>query len=229
VSIVGLIVLMFAAGISTVGITHQAGWLLTSPHALVVSRADLGWKSGSTLTQLALGFHNYESAYGALPSNVGDPPLHSWQAKMLPFVGQRVDAIDFSRSWDDPRNTAAMRGVVSVYLNPRVGVIRDARGYALSHHVGNVHVFGVGGPQTFDDVPGGLSQTMMAGEVASGFKPWGDPSNLRDPLLPFDGSPRAFGSPEGGGANVLMMDGSVKFVSDHADPKVLRVLSGVRD
>ena len=31
------------------------------------------------------------------------------------------------------------------------------------------------------DITDGTSNTMMAGEVAVGFKPWGDPSNVRDP------------------------------------------------
>jgi hypothetical protein len=234
-SVVGVIVVMFASGIATVGVVHQAGWLLSSTRTLVVDRPNLGneYTGGdlkNSLKQIGLAVHNYEGANGALP---GDGlkegwTTQSWLTVIMPFGPYSMAGIDYRYAWDDARNTARFKSVIPHYLNPGINVIRDPNGYALSHIAGNVHIFGRGRSLRFDEI-GDLSQTMMAGEVASGFKPWGDPTNLRDPSRPFDGSPQAFGSPSGGGATVLMMDGSVKFVSDRADPKILRSLSGVRD
>ncbi|MDB5352750.1 MAG: hypothetical protein JWN86_3997 [Planctomycetota bacterium] len=234
-SIVGVIVVMFASGIATVGVAHQAGWLLSSTRMLVVNRPNLGGEySGgdvkNNLKLIALAVHNYEGANGALP---GDGlkegwTTHSWLTVIMPFGHYGMASVDYGYAWNDARNTALFKSVIPDYLNPRINVLRDPDGYALSHISGNIHIFGRGRSLRFDEI-GDLSQTMMAGEVASGFKPWGDPKNLRDPSRPFDGSPQAFGSPSGGGATVLMMDGSVKFVSDRADPKVLRALSGAID
>ena len=38
----------------------------------------------------------------------------------------------------------------------------------------------------------------MAGEVAGDFKPWGDPTNWRDPALGINRSPEGFGGPLSG-------------------------------
>src|SRR5262245_24887849 len=104
--------------------------------------------------------------------------------------------------WNDPRNSACFKGVVPIYLNPEVRVIRSPEGYALSHYAGNIHVLGpdralrrVGR----DDA----ANTILAGEVADGFKPWGDPTNLRDPGLGVNKVSGGFGGPSGSGANFL--------------------------
>jgi hypothetical protein len=177
--------------------------------------------------QIALAVHNYAYANDGLP---GDLPSEgrgwqSWQTVIGGFMPFYLGDIDFDRAWDDPHNSPQFKGFIDQYLNPKATVLRDDRGFAVSHIAGNIHVFGQGRSLRMNEV-GDLSQTMMAGEVESGFKCWGDPSNLRDPGRPFDGSPEAFGSPSGGGAMVVMMDGSVKFISDRADPKVLRALTG---
>lgn len=228
-SIVGVVVLMFAAGIATVGMTHQTAWLMTSKRPLTDAHPD-HFGGGSrqvewNLKMIALAVSNYASAHEALP---GDRPqegqgFQSWQTVIMGYLPYYAD-IDFDRPYDDPKNSAKFKGFIHDYLNPSATVLRDERGFALSHFAGNVYVFGQGRSMKLTDF--NRSQTMMAGEVASGFKCWGDPTNLRDPERPFDGSPQAFGSPSGGGATVLMMDGSVKFISDRADPKILRALSG---
>lgn len=68
----------------------------------------------------------------------------------------------------------------------------------------------------------------MAGEVAEGFKPWGDPTNLRDPGLGVHTMPGGFGNPTESGANFLFMDGSVRFFRDTTSREVLRRLSKPR-
>ncbi|WP_406697272.1 H-X9-DG-CTERM domain-containing protein [Singulisphaera sp. Ch08] len=69
------------------------------------------------------------------------------------------------------------------------------------------------------------AHTILAGEVAEGFKPWGDPTNLRDAGLGVNQAPGGFGGPSGAGANLLFMDGSVQFFSNTTSPLVFRRLS----
>ena len=231
-SIVSVVMLMFAAGIATVGVTHQTAWLLTSKRPLLEPHARLYHdpEFEMNLKVTALAVHNYASAYdNDLPGGRSSEghALQSWQTLIAGFIPFNPGEIDLNSAWDAPRNAPHFRGFVSTYINPKARVLRDARGFALSHIAGNVHVFGRGRSLKLNEV-GNLSQILLAGEVASGFKCWGDPTNLRDPSHPFDGSPEAFGSPTGGGATVVMMDGSVKFISDRADPKILRALSGPR-
>ncbi len=74
-----------------------------------------------------------------------------------------------------------------------------------------------------EDVTDGLSSTILIGEVAANFKPWGDPVNWRDPALGLGASPDRFGGVPGErGAQFVFMDGSVHFLSEDIDPQVLR-------
>ena len=70
----------------------------------------------------------------------------------------------------------------------------------------------------------GTGNTVMAGEVVSRFKPWGDPLNWRDPALGVNRSPDGFGSPFVGGANFLFVDGSVQFIKNTIALRVLEAL-----
>ena len=57
------------------------------------------------------------------------------------------------------------------------------------------------------------------------FKPWGHPTNWRDPTVGLN-TPDGFGGPRGnGGANFVMADASVRFVSDKISPDMLRALT----
>lgn len=117
--------------------------------------------------------------------------------------------------------------MISTYQNPGIRPTNeaDAVGYALSHYAGNARLLGGDVPRCMGEVTDGVSATIMAGEVAGRFKPWGDPTNWRDPALGISRSPEGFGGPYPGGANFLMVDGSVRFVKDSIDPKILKSLS----
>lgn len=60
--------------------------------------------------------------------------------------------------------------------------------------------------------------------MKSNFKPWGDPTNLRDPALGINRVASGFGSIAPGGANFLFVDGSVHFLKDKIDSRVLKLL-----
>jgi Protein of unknown function (DUF1559) len=153
--------------------------------------------------------------------------LHGWQAAILPFAeqGELNERIDFRVPWPEQRNAPAYQTLVPTYLFPGIEQTKNEAGYALSHYAGNVAVMGGDRARTLSDVPDGASFTIMAGEVASEFKPWGDPTNWRDPALGTNKTPAGFGSRSQRGADFLMVDGSVRFVKDTTDPRVFKALS----
>jgi hypothetical protein len=225
-AIVAVVVLMFAAGISFVGVAHQVGWLVASKKSLLGQRIIArGAPPEFNLKEIGLALSCYASAQeDRLPMNaVGREgrALHSWQTVIVPYTWQRIDAVHYDLPWDHPRNSAIFRGIVQFYLNPQVGALRDSRGYALSHYAGNVHVFS---SHAMPEIHG-LSTTILAGEVADGFLAWGNPHNLRDPALGLTSDRSTFGNTERTGAYFLLGDGSVRFLRDTTDRKILSELS----
>jgi hypothetical protein len=228
-----IVTLLFAAGISVVGIVHLGGWLLTADHLLGESMARSLGGSDAHLKEVGMGIHYHASAYGGdLPPGASFTPegvmLHSWQTQVLPYIGFSTGGIDFQRPWNDPVNEKYFKCALIFYINPdfRTTELVDANGFGLSHYAANSHVMGGNKATKLGDLPNGTANTLMVGEVNARFKPWGQPGNWRDPMRGINQSPYGFGGPPGeGGAQFLMVNGSVRFLSERTSPEVLRALS----
>jgi prepilin-type processing-associated H-X9-DG protein len=229
------VVLMFVAGLATVGVAHQTAWLLFSPEKLVNAAGARGaaWRAQSinNLKWIGLALHNYDEEHKSFPpGGTFDPngrPLHGWQAAILPFSEQTdlYDRIDFRFPWNDVHNAVPYQTTVTFFLRPGIDRKKDAAGYALSHYAANGLMLGGSVPKTLRGVTDGTSNTIMAGEAVDNFRAWGDPTNWRDTSLGINRSPNGFGSPAPGGANFLFVDGSVHFLKNAIDPRILKALS----
>jgi hypothetical protein len=229
--------LMFVVGVAATGIAHQAGWLIASRRSLVETRPVLDGFDAKRPSDLRLReIAATGSIFVVRTSDVVDPhfdkpsPARSWQTRLLPFLFPSLlgGELDDTRPWNDPANSAYFRGVVPSFLNPEVGVVRSPEGYALSHYAGNVHVLGRYPRLHENKLTAGRSNTILAGEMATRFKPWGDPSNLVDPGLGINQSSAGFGGPSGQRAYLGFADGSVRPFSATTNPEILRRLSGPR-
>jgi hypothetical protein len=185
--------------------------------------------SSNNLKSIGIALHGYAETKGTLPPGVifdahGTGYL-VLQSLLRPYVEQEqlFKQVNLDKPWLHADNAAPMGTIVKIYLNPVTGVPRD-QVYAPSHYAGNVRLLGANAFR-FDQVKDGLSNTILGGEVNTRFKPWGHPTNWRDPTLGINRSPDGFGSPWKGGACILMADGSVRFVTDAAAPEVLRSAS----
>ena len=145
-------------------------------------------------------------------------------ANILPFLDSSpwYNMIDFNRPWDHPRNAPIFRISMPCLLNPAVDEKADERGFALSHYAGNSQLFGVNSSFKLEDLPLGMSGTVLAGEIAEDVKAWGGPGNWRDPAAPLNSGPNSFGRYTRDGASLLMADGSVRFVANGADTAMVR-------
>jgi hypothetical protein len=234
---VTIIVLMFVSGIAAAGLVHQVGWLITAQTPFLdglggASMAVRRAQSTNNLKQIGLaanGFHDRHGRYpaGCTADKEGEI-LHGWAASLLPYLERQSlhDRIDFARPWDAPSNQPVFREQVFPFLNPAVSddAQRDRDGYWMIHYAGNVHVLGGSRPRTRAEIKDGTAQTIMAGEIADRFPSWGKPGNWRDPALGINRTPGGFGSPFPGGANLIFLDGSVRFAKNSIDPKLLRAL-----
>jgi prepilin-type processing-associated H-X9-DG protein len=217
-----------------VGIIHQLAWLATAKEPLMSS--DMGAArrsiSSNNLRQIEIAMRCFHEATQAFPPGMRFSPegeaLHGWQTILLAQMDRRDlhDAIDWQKPWTDPHHQYVFKNRISQYQMPSAGLPQeDHHGYSLSHYSANVHVIGGTMRRTAASITDGTSNTILAGEAAGNYKPWGHPRNWRDPALGINASPDGFGSPWKGGANMAMADGSVRFIHNDIDPGVLRALA----
>lgn len=187
-------------------------------------------QSKNNMKMVGLGFHNFHDVNRAFPTETptadGQPPM-SWQTQLLPYIDRvpMYQSIDLNSAWDAPSNRAVFQTQVSDFQRPGESEVTNADGYALSHLAANSQLFTGTEPFKFRQITDGSSNTIMAGEVAAGFQPWGQPGNFRDPAAGLSGGPNNFGSQFIGGCHFLMCDGSVQFISENIDPNVLKALA----
>ena len=229
-----------AAGVTAIDDGIYAG-TLSRLHSPFVS-----WLTDSSKAAVHKGLRRV----GNLPVRAG----YSWMTEMLPFVGREDTYLkfDFEKSWSDPENIEFTRQVIPQFLNPGDsrqqlrGGLYDGQG--ATHFVGvsgvedsrndvaaswprtdpRAGVFGYDGIATPEQITDGQSQTIMligAGQVIGGWIHGGG-ATVRGARAPYFDSTTGFGSRgiEGGGAYVLMADGSTRVISSVIDPKLFRAL-----
>lgn len=230
--LVGILLFAFVAGIAAIGITHQATWLVTNKEPLIeggLRIAAAKATSGNNMRQIGTGVHNYHGVHNHVPLggtyDAQGRGMHGWQTMLLPYMEQQplYNRIDLKQPWNAPGNVEWMMLKVPVYLHPSIDQ-QEADGFAVSHYAGNVHVLG---PtlMKFNDITDGTSQTILAGEVSTNFKPWGHPANWRDPALGLHKSPDGFGGPSQNVTQFLLVDASVRSMRNDANPAVLKAFA----
>lgn len=231
-SLVAVILLMFVAGLTSVGIAHQTGWLITSRGPFVSgSTAVYRSQSVRNLKQIALALHNYHKVMATFPPggtfDLQGRAHHGWQTLMLAQMENQAlyNQINFDLPWNDRSNSTSFRTVVEDFLNPGIyGFEKDREGYALSHYAGNALVLGGDKNRALKEMTDGAGQTIMTGEAPANFKPWGHPTNWRGPAQGINRSLDGFGGPYKYGANFLFVDGSVRFLKNSISPPTWKAL-----
>src|SRR5208283_1687688 len=181
-AIVALVVLMFVAGISAVGITHQTVWLMTSKEPITRSSSDVVSRilSSNNLKEIALALHTFHDNHGRFPTGAlfddQGTALHGWQTQLLPYIEQQelYGLINLRLPWNHPNNLPQFRKPIRRYQVPGADT-QDVAGLAVSHYAANARVFGREQPVTLSELVAGrgTAMTIVAGEAAGNYKPWG--------------------------------------------------------
>jgi hypothetical protein len=235
-TVVAVVFLLFVAGTAMIAVTHQVTWLATSSEPIAAPGLKYAGLSGNNLRVMGMAMHNHADAHeGSLPNGgtfrSDGTMLHSWETDLLLFIGFSTKDIHRDLPWNHPRNARPFSSVVPTFINGQItgADLRDVDGYGLSHYAANSWVLGANRGMKLEDITDGQATTLLVGEVNANFRPWGHPVNYRDPTKGINRSPHGFGGVPGRrGAIFVMVDGSMRFISDRVSPEVLRALSTPR-
>lgn len=204
----------------------------------------------NNLKNIGLALHNYHDAYECFPpAFVADDqgrPMHSWRALILPYLPQngwndKQPALQklyaeyrFDEPWDGPNNQKLAGRIGDIFRCPTEKVEAPASAANFTNYVAVV------GPEppwpgkiskSIKDFDDGASNSILVVEVANSGIHWMEPRDLHvlqmSPTINSKGG-QGISSAHTGGANLLLADGAVRFVSDDLSAETIRALLTIK-
>jgi hypothetical protein len=190
----------------------------------------------NNLKQIGLALHTYHDQYDCFPpafvADAKGRPMHSWRVFLLPYLNQGplYAQYRFDEPWDGPNNGKLADKLVAAYNCPS-----DKRGNGKNAATMTSYV-AVVGPETMwpedsttgiRDIKDGTTTTLMIVEVANSGIHWMEPRDLHVVQMAPTINPKSgqgISSPHAGGAQVLMGDGTVRFISEQLTAETIRAL-----
>ena len=166
----------------------------------------------NNLKQIALAWHNFESATGAFPTNIRDKKgkaLLSWRVAILPYIEQNALYNEFhlDEPWDSEHNRKLADMLPLVYRCPSETAMKPGEtGY--KSFFGKHALLNDERATSLAMITDGTSNTFMVADTDQGV-PWTKPEDID-----FDSEKDivVWKSRHPGGFNVSMCDGSVRFI-----------------
>jgi prepilin-type processing-associated H-X9-DG protein len=228
------VIILIVIGVAVVGLLGCGGvmFALLAPAVGAARGAAQRTQCMNNLKQIGLAMHNSNDAIRHLPpayqADANGKPMHSWRILLAPYLdaAQVANQYDMNQPWDSPANNSVKSMMPPVFRCPSDP---DQASQSTSYVV-------VTGPETifpgsqtvkFSEIADGMSNTIMVVEAAGVNIPWTEPRDLD-----FSQMSMALGSQPGNcihshhanGANVLMADGSVRFLAAGTSPETVRAL-----
>jgi prepilin-type processing-associated H-X9-DG protein len=218
----------------TVTASYKADFDVAEVLTEAVNRIQLAAKRAvaqNNLKQIGLALHSYHDTHGWIPihgtgpkgaalKNANEKPLLSWRVELLPYVEQQelYNQFKLDEPWDSENNKKLIEKMPKLYAPA-----------AKPGKAGHTHTQMVVGPSAMPlpvaripaSFPDGTSNTIAVVEAAEPVI-WTKPDDVMFPNkeLPKDFR-KKFGGQFPGGFNVLLWDGSVRFVADTVSDKTL--------
>ncbi len=183
----------------------------------------------SNMKQIGVALHNYHDEYGSLPpayvADANGSPMYSWRVLILPQLGhqQLYDRFDLSQPWDSPVNRLVLLSMPKTYRCPSHP---DLHGTTTNYAavLGPNCMFTGSEPVAFRTATDGLGMTLIVGEASGASISWTQPVDIDVSNGAMLGDPNGFSSHHIGGANFVVGNGTVLFISDDFNPQTLQGL-----
>ena len=193
----------------------------------------------SHLKGLSLAFHNYHDVHGSFPPaytvDENGKPLHSWRVLILPYIEQKelYDKIRLDEPWDSEYNRQFHDVQISLYRCPsssrhvlmplkNSNTLRADNCY-YSVVVGDDTLFSGGTPVRYSDITNGTVNTILLVERLVPVC-WMDPNNeirFENACQGINKTLFGIGSEHPSGMNVSFADGSIRFLSESEDGRII--------
>ncbi len=205
--------------------------------------------SANNMKMIGLALHNYHDVHNTFPPGTmpnAELPVDerlSWLTAILPYLDQAAlyNEIDRKAAWNKGANETATATSLPGYLHPgaiqgepgRTSYVGLAglgeNGPTLEANNPKAGAFAYDKARSFRDFRDGFSNTAIVAESNLG-NPWaqGGISTVR-PLTqqPYINGPDGIGGVTVNGANILFADGSVRFVNENVDARVMEAISTI--
>jgi len=183
--------------------------------------------SMNNLKQLALAFHNYADTYRKFPTAANydkdGKALLSWRVHLLPYLDQAALYKEFhlDEPWDSEHNRKLIDKMPKTLASPLADLKEPGKTVYLAP-VSEGTIFAGQKARTFANITDGTSNTILFVEAAPDKAViWTRPDDFEVDLeKPLAGLVAAGAK----GFLIAFCDGSVRFVSENVDPKVLKGL-----
>ncbi|MSR57404.1 MAG: DUF1559 domain-containing protein [Planctomycetaceae bacterium] len=228
-----LTILLIAGGVGGLVLLVCGGVLaaLLLPAVQQAREAARRTQCKNNLKQIGLALHNYHDTYHCFPpafiADESGKPMHSWRVLILPYLDEPglYSRYRFDEPWDGPNNSQLLPLMPAIYRCPSDPSSPAATNTAYAGVFGPKSVFRGTQPVRMADITDGTANTLAVGEVGAGTAiPWMKPQDIDITLHPTIGSPGGFGSAHVGGCHFIMLDGSVRFVSQNINATTLQSL-----
>ena len=205
-------------------------------------------QSTNNLKQIALAMHNYHDTYTRFPPQAirtkDGKPLLSWRVAILPFIDHAplYQQFHLDEPWDSEHNKALIAKMPLVYASPSLSDEQRAKGMTsyltplsrkpaaelkANEPTAMEMIFDNPEGNRISAITDGTSNTIMVLEAhPKSAVVWSKPDDLvidvKKPLAAVVGQPNA-------GFSTAFADGSVRFISEKVDPKVLWLMLLMND
>lgn len=195
----------------------------------------------NNLKKIGLALHNYHDVYNCFPpaclEDAQRTPAHSWRVLLLPFLEEQelYDQYRFDEPWDGPNNAKLVDSMPAVFACPsfwdsnaggQSGENRLTTYMAISD---TGAAFDGSTTRSARDFSDGLSDTILVTEVRQFANIWMFPRDVSIAQCQTE-LQHSVGSNPGthkDGIQVLMGDGSARFVSYDTDQKSVDALTTI--